>query len=106
MELCGKRKYKPTANIWNTKQEISIKGTCQIKNTIYGAIFTRCSMICMGQMGVKLSRRFSNHLYDIKNCPDDPDIIKHFHTRHQGINMKAFFLDTGLSKLEEDPKYR
>ena len=114
-EPCKKKNCKlckdiiATDKICNTKRGISIKteggGTCQTKNAIYGAICTRCDMICVGQTGVTLSSRFNKHRYDIKNRPDNSEIAEHFHTGHQDGDMKVLLLQTGLLQSEEEREY-
>ena len=102
---CGKCKLCSQMNtailITNDKLDITekIKGTgnCNEREIIYVAQCSRHKVLYIGDTGEQLSKRFSNHRYDIKNRPDNSELAKYSHGSHNLNNdLKVTILQKNI----------
>ena len=98
---CGKCKLCPQINaaklIPNDKFNITgkIKGTGNCKERT--AQCSKHKVLYIEHTAEQLSERFSKHSYDIKNRPDNKELTKYFHERHNiNDNLNVIILQNNV----------
>ena len=53
-----------------------------MRELIYLPQCSKPKILCTGQIGEQVSETFSKHHYDVKNRPDNRELVKDFHENH------------------------
>ena len=66
----------------NITEKIKGTGNCKEREIIYASQCSKHKLLYIGHTGKQFSERFYKHRYNIKNIPDNSELAKHFHERH------------------------
>ena len=88
----------------NTGAELKLKpgATCKTKGIIYAIKCKKCDHIYIGHTGDSIGERFSKHKCDIKNRPQQNELVTHCHKhKHHDTetDLEVFIIDHGIHLL-------
>ena len=94
----------------NITEKIKGPGNCKEREIIYASQCSKHKLLYIGHTGKQFSERFYKHRYNIKNIPDNSELAKHFHERHNlnddlNVNILQNNIKTAAARRYHEHKW-